>query len=174
MNPGVCQAMEKLLISEGRFFGRLWKQGFCMFDYLYKVLVVWFIGFFPFFELFVAIPAGLSLRLDSASTVIFCVAGNFFPVLLIEYGYNRLMRYHRIRNWLNRRISEKMYKNINRYGIWYMLIITPWVGVWAMAVTAKILHMEKRILIWGSFASILLYSIVLVIVIQTGIEFFTR
>lgn len=67
-----------------------------------------------------------------------------------------------------------MYKNINRYGIWYMLIITPWVGVWAMAVTAKILQMEKRILVSGSFVSILLYSIVLVIVIQNGIEIFTH
>jgi uncharacterized membrane protein len=142
-----------------------------MFEYLYKAATVWFIGFFPFFELFVAIPVGMSLRLDPVSTVLFCVAGNFFPILLIEYGYSRLMTHERIRNWFNRRISVKMCRNINQYGIWYMLVITPWVGVWAMAVTVKILRMKKTTLFAGAFISLLVYSIALVIIIQAGIDF---
>ena len=142
-----------------------------MIEYLYKALVVWFIGFFPFFELFVAIPAGIALRLDPVSTVLFCVAGNFFPVLLIEYGYARLMKHDRIRTWLSRRVSKKMGDNINRYGIWYMLVITPWVGVWATAVTAKILRMKKVTLFWGAFLSLLIYSIVIVVIIEAGIDF---
>lgn len=143
-----------------------------MLDYLYKALTVWFLGFFPFFELFIAIPAGVSLKLDPVSLVFFCVAGNFTPVLLIEYGHSRLMKYERIRNWLNRRVSGKTGRNINRYGTWYVLVITPWVGVWAIAVTAKILHMDRKILIPASLASLFLYSVVFLIMIRAGVTFF--
>ena len=145
-----------------------------MFDYIYKASTVWFFGFFPFFELFVAIPVGVSLKLDPVSTVVFCVAGNFFPVLLIDSGYNRLVRYKRVKAWLDRRISEKMVRNVHRHGTWYLLVITPWVGVWAMAVTARILRMNRARLAWGVLASLTIYSIALVVMIHAGIDFFTR
>ena len=145
-----------------------------MFDYIYKALTVWFIGFFPFFELFIAIPAGFSLKLDPVSTVVFCVAGNFFPVLLIDSGYNRLIRYKRVKEWLDRRISEKMIRNVHRHGTWYLLLITPWIGVWAMAVTARILRMKRERLAWGVLASLTIYSVALAVMIQAGIDFFSR
>jgi uncharacterized membrane protein len=140
-----------------------------MTDYLFKVSTVWFIGFFPFFELFVAIPAGFALSLDPVSTVVFCVAGNFFPVLIIEYGYSRLMRNERLHRWLGNRFSERTYRNVEHYGIWYMLVITPWTGAWAMAVTAKVLQMRKATLIGGSLASLLIYAIVLTLLLHRGV-----
>ena len=145
-----------------------------MFEYLYKALTVWFIGFFPFFELFIAIPAGVSLKLDPVSTVIFCVAGNFFPVILIDFGYNRLIRYERVKTWLDRRVSERMIQNVNRHGTWYLLVITPWIGVWAIAVTARILRMKRTQMAWGVLASLTIYAIVLVVMIHAGIDFFSR
>ena len=145
-----------------------------MFDYIYKAITVCFLGFFPFFELIVAIPAGISLRLDPVSTVVFCVAGNFLPVFVIEYGYSRLIRYKRIRRWLERRVSDRLVYNVNRYGTWYVLLFTPWLGIWAVALTARILKMNPKTLAWSSFSSLVMYSVALVVLIQAGIDFFSR
>ncbi|MEX0771548.1 MAG: small multi-drug export protein [Balneolales bacterium] len=144
-----------------------------MLEYLYKAVTVWFFGFFPFFEIIVAVPAGLAIGLDPFSVIIFSVAGNITPIFLIEYGYSWLMKSSRIQNWVNKLYSEKVSSNVNKYGIWYILLITPWVGVWAMGVAAKVLKMKKRVFIWGSFFSILAYAIVTVILIQLGINIFT-
>jgi uncharacterized membrane protein len=142
-------------------------------EYIYKALTVWFIGFFPLFELFIAVPAGFSLKLDPVSIVIFCVAGNFFPVVLIDLGYNRLVRYENVKAWLDRRVSERMIRNVNRYGTWYLLIITPWFGVWGTAVTARILRLERKQMVWGVLASLTFHAIILVVMIHAGIGFFS-
>ncbi len=145
-----------------------------MFEYIYQAFTVWFLGFFPFFEIYVAVPAGMALGLDPVSVVVFAVAGNFKPVLLIEYGYYRLMKYQRVRRWLIRPVSEKFYRNINQYGIWYILVITPWVGIWAVAVAARLLQMKRTLLIRGAFFSILVYAVGLVILITLGVDWFDR
>lgn len=145
-----------------------------MVEYLVKVATVWFLGFFPFFEIYVAVPAGMAAGLDPASVIFFSVTGNFLPVLLIEYGYRQLRRIEWLRRWLDRPVSEKLTNNINHYGWWYILLITPWVGVWAIAVAAKALHMNRDMLIWGSFISIFLYALVLTGLIALGIDVFSN
>lgn len=143
-----------------------------MIEYFYQAATVWFLGFFPFFEIYVAVPAGMAFGLDPVSVVVFSVFGNFVPVLMIEYGYYWLIRFQRVRRWLLRRGSEKLHRNINKYGWWYIILITPWVGIWAIAVAAKVLRMNREMLIWGSLVSILLYAVVIVIGIQLGLDWF--
>lgn len=113
------------------------------------------------------------MGLDPFSVILFSVTGNFAPVLLIEYGYRWLIRFSRIRKWLRKPVSYRLVENVNRYGIWFIILITPWTGVWIMASAAKILQMKKKVLIWGSFISIVVYAIVIVFLIMAGVEIFS-
>lgn len=141
-------------------------------DYLARALGAWFVGFFPLAEIYVAIPAAIAAGLDSASVVFWSVFGNYTPVLLIHYGYEQLTRWQRVRRWLDRLYSEKLKTRIERYEIGFVLLMTPWTGVWVMAVTAKILRVRVPHFFAASFVSILVYAIVLVILINAGIDLF--
>ena len=145
-----------------------------MLDYLYKAFAVWFTGFFPLFEIYVAVPLGLAIGLDPVSVIFFAVAGNTTPIILIEYGYTWLTKFERINSWLNKLTSEKVSRNVNKYGFWYILVITPWVGVWAMGVASKIFQMKSRVFIWGSFISIVTYAVAIVVLIQLGVNLFNE
>lgn len=113
------------------------------------------------------------MGLDPISVILFSVTGNFAPVLLIEYGYRWLNSFSRIRKWLRKPVSSRLVENVNKYGIWFIILITPWTGVWIMAAAAKILKMKKEVLIWGSFISIVVYAIMIVLLIMAGVEIFS-
>jgi uncharacterized membrane protein len=139
-------------------------------DYLVRAFGAWFVGFFPLAEIYVAIPAAIATGLDSVSVIFWSVFGNYTPIMLINFGYEYLMRYEKIRNWFTRLVSEKAKARIDRYGVWFVLLLTPWTGVWVMAVTAKALRMESRRFLLASFVSIFVYAVVLTITIQTGVQ----
>lgn len=138
-------------------------------DYLGRALGAWFIGFFPLAEIYVAIPAALATGLDNVSTVFWSVFGNFTPVLVVHLFYDQLMRVERVRNWLSRRVSDKLRDRLNRYGTPFVLLVTPWTGVWVMAVTVKVLGMSSRKFIPAALVSITVYAIALVVLIRLGV-----
>jgi uncharacterized membrane protein len=140
-------------------------------DYIIKAAGVWFVGFFPLAEIYVAIPAGMAAGLDSASVVVWSVFGNFTPAVLIHFFYDQLNRVERIRRWLSKLTSEKLRHRVNRYGTWILLILTPWTGIWVMAVTAKVLGMDGRRLLVYTFISISVYAVVLAALIALGVDF---
>lgn len=144
-----------------------------MLDYLAKAASAWFLGFFPFFEIYVAVPAALALGLDYASAVIWPVLGNFTPVLLIVFGYRQLMRIERVKRWLEGRTSPRFEELVNRYGAPFILLITPWIGVWLVAATARALGMARRPLLIYSFVSIVLYAVLIAAGIGLGFEIAT-
>ncbi len=137
-------------------------------DYIALAFGTWFAGFFPLAEIYVAVPLALASGLDGVSVVFWAVLGNYTPVLLIVLFYSRLQRNERIRNWLNGLVSVKMQERVNRFGWWFVLIVTPWAGVWAMSVTAKVMGMEDRTYLLASFISVFVYAVVLTFLIQTG------
>jgi len=139
-------------------------------DYFVRAAGAWFVGFFPLAEIYVAIPAAMATGLDDVSVVFWSVFGNFTPIVLIHFFYERLTRIERVRAWFARLVSERFKQWIDRYGIWFVLLITPWTGVWVMAVTAKVLGMSGERLMPASFVSVLVYAIVLVVLINTGFD----
>ncbi len=144
-----------------------------MVDYLVKSLSVWFMGFFPMAEIYVAIPAGMALGLGTSSVIFWAVFGNFLPVLLIHYAYDHLQHFPRINEWMVWMASEKAQARMNRWGVWAVLLLTPVTGVWIMAVTAKALGMRGDRLLLASFFSIMVYALGIIVLIGLGAEIIT-
>jgi uncharacterized membrane protein len=141
-----------------------------MIEYIASAATVWFLGFFPLFEIYVAIPAGVAMGLDPVSNVTWSVLGNYTPILLIHYGYEQLRRVTRVRAWLDRRSSGRFRSWLDRWGVWCVLVVTPWTGVWIMAATMRSLGMDSRRFLLFSFVSILAYAVALVALIELGID----
>jgi uncharacterized membrane protein len=138
--------------------------------YLGQAATAWFLGFFPFFEIYVAVPSALALGLDPVSAVVWPVLGNFLPVPLVLFGYRQLMRIGRLRRWLEGRTSERFERLVNRYGAPFVLFITPWIGVWLVAATAHALGMARRPLMLYALVSIAVYAVLIVAGIRLGAD----
>ncbi len=138
-------------------------------DYIWKAASAWFIGFFPLAEIYVAIPAAMALGLDDVSVIFWTVFGNFTPALLISVLYEQITRIPRLAKWLGGLVSERAQVRINRWGMWFILLLTPWTGIWVMAVTAKVLQMHTPRFLLSAFISIFVYAVVLLVLINMGV-----
>jgi uncharacterized membrane protein len=145
-----------------------------MIEYLTRAIGVWFLGFFPLAEIYIAVPAGVAAGLDNVSVLFWSVFGNFVPVLLITGLYETLTRNERLRTWLDGLLSEKAEGRINQYGIWFVLVATPFIGVWVMSVTAKFLGMDSRRYVIAAFVSILVYAVGILVLIRLGLAAFLQ
>jgi len=143
-------------------------------DYAARAASAWFLGFFPFFEIYVAVPAAFALGLDPVSAVVWPVLGNVTPVFLIVFGYEQLMRVERLRGWLQGRRSARFERWIDRYGASFVLLVTPWIGVWAVAATAQALGMQRATLVGYSLVSISVYAILIAVGIVFGFDLARR
>ena len=139
-------------------------------DYAARAAGAWLLGFAPFAEIYVAVPVALATGLDPASVVVWTVAGNYAPVPLIHLLYERLVAIPRVGRWFGRLVSERFAARIERHGMWIVLIVTPWVGVWAVAVTAKVVRLRRRALFGATLLSIVLYAVALVVLIELGLQ----
>ena len=144
-----------------------------MSDYLVRAFSVWFIGFFPWAEIYVAVPAGIGMGLDFFSVIFWSVFGNYVPAVLIARSFDVIIRYPAADRLLRKFVSERAKTKIERHGVWATLLLTPWLGVWAMAVTVKMFGMKSGRFLWASFVSILIYAVVLAFLIRQGLEFFS-
>ncbi|MCU0482566.1 MAG: small multi-drug export protein [Anaerolineae bacterium] len=145
-------------------------HGMGIVEYGGKSFISWFMGFFPMFEIYGAVPASYALGLGVISSIIWAVFGNILPVFVIHYGYEYLSRYPRIGAWLERLASEKMKQRMNRYGTIGVLILTPWVGIWAMAITARALGMTVSRLFLFSGISVTAYAVVIATTMDLGVK----
>ena len=140
--------------------------------YLGKAATTWFIGFFPAFEIYVAVPAGLAMGLDPVSATVWSVVGNFSVVPLMIFLHDRLMRIDRLRMWIEKRSTDAWQARAERYGPWFVLIFTPILGVWIMTVVAQAAGVRRGPLMVYSLISISFFAIVIVVTIQLGLDWF--
>jgi uncharacterized membrane protein len=141
-----------------------------MIEYLAKALSVWLIGFFPLAEIYVAVPSGFALGLDPVSVVVWSVSGNYLPVLLIHFAYERVLRTPRLGAWLARSNSQRVKRLLDRHGFWFLALATPWIGVWIVAASVKALGMDARPMLLATFAGVLGYAIAIAVLIAGGME----
>ncbi len=89
------------------------------------------------------------------------------------YCYHLLSKFKRIKKWLNK-LSNSKYKNrIENQGPLIVLLLTPIIGSWAVAVIANGIGMNKMKLFVSSGASILVYGIIIAVLAHFGVEFVT-
>jgi len=141
-------------------------------DYIGAAFTAWFAGFFPLAEIYVAVPAAMALGLDDFSVIFWTVFGNFTPALLISVLYFQMQRIPRLANWMDNLVSEKVQERINRWDIWVVLFVTPWTGIWAMAVTAKVLRLNTTRFLIAALISITIYAIGILLVLRLGLAAF--
>ncbi|NOG50339.1 MAG: small multi-drug export protein [Chloroflexi bacterium] len=85
-------------------------------------------------------PLAMASGLDAVSAFFWSVLGNATPILLVHFAYDRAMRSDRLKSWMHRLVSDRATARFNRWGLWFVLIATPWTGVWVMAATSKVLR----------------------------------
>lgn len=134
-------------------------------EYLGLAATAWFAGFFPLTEILVAVPVALATPLDVVSAVVWPVLGNVTPLFLILGGHAGLRRRPRAARWLDRVRSARTERLLARYGVWIVLVITPFLGVWATAVAALIQGMNPRRLIAAASVSITFYAVAIALVL---------
>ena len=140
-----------------------------MLDYLVIAFGAWFLGFFPLAEIYVAVPAAVATGMDDISVIFWTVLGNFTPVLVITLFYGWLMRNERIKGWLTRKKNEKVRTRVDRYGVLFVLLVTPWTGIWVMTVTARALGMNQTRFMLAAFVSIFSYAVIVLVLIRAGV-----
>lgn len=142
-----------------------------MLNYLGLSATAWFIGFFPMFEIYIAIPATMAMGLDTVSSIAWSGLGNFLPVPLIAFFYQLLAKSKRIKGWLDKLADSKYKHRIEKQGPLVVLLLTPVVGSWAVAVIANGVGMNKMKLFISAGGSILLYGIIIAVLTHFGIDF---
>ncbi|MCC5878002.1 MAG: small multi-drug export protein [Candidatus Sumerlaeia bacterium] len=141
-----------------------------MLEYIAKSFSVFFVGFFPFAEIYVAVPAGFALGLDPASVIVWSIVGNFLPVLLIQWFHDVLLRIPRFGPWLGGLASEKVKDRLDRHGFWFVVLATPWIGVWVVAAVLRLLDMDPRKAVLSILIGVVGYAVVIAGLIMAGVE----
>lgn len=140
-----------------------------MTEYILKSASVFFVGFFPFAEIYVAVPAGFAIGLDPVSVVVWSVIGNFLPALLIHFFHQQLLMIPRFGPWLGRLSSERIKEKLDRHGFWFVALSAPWIGVWVVAATLKVLDMNPRTLLCSLLVGVVGYAVVIALLIVVGV-----
>jgi len=145
-------------------------------EYFGKAINAWFLGFFPYFEIYLAIPVAIAMGLDYISAVFWSAFGNFTAVPLIIFFYQQLNKMGWLNRWLHkieRRSLNKFGHSLDRYGPWFVLVMTPLVGVWIVAIVARAVGMNPRVIIFSTLASIILYAIAIAKLVAVGVDLFS-
>ncbi|NMG09055.1 small multi-drug export protein [Brasilonema sp. UFV-L1] len=144
-------------------------------QYMTKALTTWLVGFFPYFEVYAAVAAGMAMKLDVVSSVVWAVFGNFTPIPLLLWGNSRLMRIPQLRAWLSQRKrwgGQKVKRAFDRYGTWFLLM-TPILGSWTIAVVVPIIGIHPRRILLFSFIGITFHGVATAVAIASGMNWLT-
>lgn len=137
-------------------------------DYVLAVIITWFVGFFPYFETYVAIPLGYSLGLNWFNSFIWASLGDWMAIPFIDFVYNYLLRFEFIRKNIDKSLSSKWKKHIDRYGVWFILVITPIAGSWTIGLMGKSLKYDKTKLYLYTGISIAITGLITILLIEMG------
>jgi uncharacterized membrane protein len=135
---------------------------------IYKIITVIIVAAAPLSELRGAIPLGINLfKLNPLSVVIFSVAGNLLPVLVISYFFDPLIyffsqkipAFHRFISKHLETARHKIKKAVSRYGfiglVIFVAIPLPLFGVYTGAAGAVLLGMPRRRIIYACALGVL-------------------
>lgn len=120
-------------------------------------LAVALIALSPVGEELVAIPAGLALGLNPFITALVAMAANWLPGPVLIWGGDYLIkRWAFLGRW--QRKSGTVQKWVSRFGIWAVVLITPWIGIYTTSLGGVFIGMKKTSLLAAITASLAIYA----------------
>ena len=142
---------------------------------LAKYVLVALTAMSPIGEELVSIPLGIGLGLDALTVALVSAGFNMLPALVISGLFWRAgkgtrivrvllkLRSGRLRAaavWMLRRRSRRLVGAIDRWGIWGVLLVTPWAGVYATTLTLEAIGMRRTRLLASIAASLSIHAAV--------------
>ncbi len=127
----------------------------------------------PIGEELISIPLGVGLGLDPALVAVVSVVFNMLPAVVIsalfrraERGTGMLRLILRMRpepigsaiRWMLRRRSQRLLRALNRWGVWGVLVVTPWAGVYVTTLTLEVAGMRRSRLLSSVAASLIIHG----------------
>ncbi|MCX6000009.1 MAG: small multi-drug export protein [Chloroflexi bacterium] len=137
-----------------------------------KYLAVALTAMSPIGEELVAIPLGVGLGLPVLPTVILAFICNLIPVAAVSALVRVAQRNRRIAGWLQKLRRERIKRILGRCGAAGVILVTPWVGVYATVATLEVLGMPRRRLYPAVAGSLALYAIVVGLLAYLGVGWF--
>jgi uncharacterized membrane protein len=141
-----------------------------MWEYWLLALTTWLIGFLPWAGIHIAIPVAMAAGMDKGSAIFWAALGNYTPLAVVHFAYERLLAIKWVGPRLQRFRSDRWRPHVDRYGPWFVLIALPWIGVWTVGVSTKVSGMDSRPLLVSGFISLALYSVILAYLAALGIN----
>lgn len=127
----------------------------------------------PIGEELVSIPLGVGLGLEPALVAVVSVVFNMLPAVVIsalfrraERGTGVLRAMLRLRSepvrsavrWMLRRRSQRLLRALDRWGVWGVLVVTPWAGVYVTTMTLEMAGMNRGRLLASVGASLVIHA----------------
>ncbi len=143
-------------------------------EYIWLSITAWLMGFFPLFEIYLAIPSTMALGLDMIFSVVWSGFGTFIAIPFIVYFFNFLSRIKWIGRFFYKLSQSKYSEKIRNRSFLFILVATPIVGTWTIGVIGKLVDLDKKSLFIASAISIVVYGIIIGVLTQLGIDFIKR
>ena len=139
--------------------------------YITVAATTWFLGFIPHFELYLAVPVGISAGLGWFNAFLWASLGNWMVIPFIDFFYTWLMKFKFMKKISEKSLSGKWQKRIEKNGVFIILFLTPVTGVWAIGVIAKALKINRKQLWLYSGISVGITGFIIAILANMGIQF---
>ena len=129
----------------------------------------------PIGEELVSIPLGVGLGLEPALVAVVSVVFNMLPALVISGLFRRAERGTRVLRmmlrlrpepvrsavrWMLRRRSQRLLRALDRWGVWGVLVVTPWAGVYVTTLTLEVAGMRRSRLLGSVTASLVIHAVI--------------
>lgn len=137
-----------------------------------KYLTVAGLSASPWGEELVAIPGGILLGLNPGGVLLLCVIANFLPILVLLFLMKKAQEVPALQEWLARKKSDSIKSFMDRYGVLGLVLLTPWVGVYAVTITCELLGMSRLRSILAQGISLILYGLAALAFTLLGVEGF--
>lgn len=137
--------------------------------YIGAAFSTWFVGFFPYFEIYIAVPAGFAAGLNWFDAFFWASLGNWMVIPFVDICYEWLMRFKFMNKIAEKSLNGKWQDHIEKHGPWFILLLTPLAGVWTIAVIAKVLKFNRAKLYIYSAISVWVTGLIIAILIINGI-----
>ena len=143
-----------------------------MISYLFGICTAIFLGFFPYFEIYLAIPTAMAAGVNWFDAFLWVSIGNWLVIPLIDTCYDWFLNFKFMRKLEKGVSSSKWKKWIEKRGALIIFLLTPIVGSWTIAVAGKIINYDQKKLFILSAISIFVSSFIIALLTNYGISLF--